>query len=1107
MQNRNYKYHFQKPLNKFLLFTSLGLSLSTFALDQDTKNKVIEASQSSKAVKAKTERKLLALSTSDKTPLSHYALQQLGEQSSAFKVEVSSDIAKFDLSTLKQYDGVFLSQKMADSIFQNKGLKTAFLKYINEGGKLIATDQAIESQSAEYNTLIGAISQNYPWDENGTWSIVNEAPNSVSTKHLEPLFKIKDRVYALKNFDRSKMRILLALDFGDRLTTGTYSKLADVPVSWVKEVGKGHVFYTSLGFNDETWFNEDFLQHLLSGIQMTLGDVEGDFSPIAQKPRSPHRNKALPLTEEESMKTFEIQDGYKIQLSAGDDFLNEPVHVTWDGNGNLYVAQMETYMQDMAATGEKDPVCTVIKLVDTDWDGVYDKKTIFAKDLILPRKLLCLDGKVIIGETDTTTLYAYEDTNGDGVADKKELFYKGGPQGGNMEHQPQGFMWNIDNTINATYALSYSYKDGKIAELDYKAGVGSQFGISQTESGQIISAIAGNEKATMHFQQPHVYGGMELEGEKPKEFYELWPIDDVPDSQGGLKRVREDNTLNHFSATSGAEYYRGGVHSDLKHDFFLAEPVGRLIRRAKIEKKGGMRIMHNAHPKKEFIRSSDPNFRPVNLATGPDGNLYIVDMYRGIIQQAAYARPGMYIYRINEVYELDKNIGRGRLYRVTKDGQKSFDKPNMLNENGKQLLAHLSHENAWWRLKAQKLIIVRKDLSVLKDLQGMAVNSKSELARLHALWTIDGLGKTDFEILKKAVKDSSPLVREAAIRLSEPFLKKDKSALQNFLAIKTESNSQVLVQIKNSLRKLGQSDLLKTLYDTHRDKHYGLARMEQYHTQQAKEEAEKKLARKALSETNAKMIEKGADHYKALCQNCHGKDGMGMKAGDILLGAPLVGSPRVTGDISRLTAITLNGLKGPIDGKDYGVMMPLSNNSDEYIAEVLSFIRHSWNNKASIVSTKDVQTTRKDLKKHKEMFTLHTLYDHYPALLNNKKKWKVTASVNNDKNSLKRINDNKTKGRWTSMKIIDKGFYVQIELPTVEGIKGLKMSANDYPAEFEVQLSTDGQQWSSVGKFKGKRGLSIAKFAKSEAKFVKIISTVKGDTIWAIREIELMSSM
>ena len=414
--------------------------------------------------------------------------------------------------------------------------------------------------------------------------------------------------------------------------------------------------------------------------------------------------------------------------------------------------------------------------------------------------------------------------------------------------------------------------------------------------------------------------------------------------------------------------------------------------------------------------------------------------------------------------------------------------------------------DAWWRLKAQKLIIVRKDLSVIKDLQDMAVNSNSELARLHALWTIDGLGKTDFEILKKAVKDSSPLVREAAIRLSEPFLKKDKSALQNFLPIKTESNSQVIVQIKNSLRKLKQDQLLKTLYDTHRDKHFGLARMEQFHVQQAKEEAEKKLARNALSAANAKIIEKGAVHYKALCQNCHGNDGRGMKAGDILLGAPLVGSPRVIGDSGRLTAITLNGLKGPIDGKDYGVMMPLNNNSDEYIAEVLSYIRHSWNNKASIVSTKEVQAVRKDLKKNKEMFTIETLYNHYPDLLNNKKKWKVTASVNNDKNSLKRINDNKTKGRWTSMKIIEKGFYVQIELPSAQGIKGLKMSANDYPSEFEIQLSTDGQKWSSAGNFKGKKGLSVAKFEKSEAKFLKIISAVKGDTIWAIRELDLISA-
>jgi len=1086
-----------------LLLSSFGFSLNSFALDQATKNKVIEASQSSKAVKAQSERILLALSADNQESAGHFALQKLSEQTSVFKVEISSDLSKVKSATLKKYDGVFLSQNIIDTIFENADRKAALLQYIEEGGKLIATDQAIESKSAEYHKLIGAETKNYPWDEKGTWSVVNEAPDSVSTKHLGQLFKINDRIYHLTGIDRSKMRILLALDFGDRLTTGAYAKAADVPVSWVKEAGKGRVFCTSLGFNDSTWQNKDFLQHLLSGIQMTFGDLKGDFSPIVKKPRSPHVIKARTLSEQKAMETFEIQDGYQIQLSAGDDFLNEPVHITWDGNGNLYVAQMETYMQDSAASGEKDPVCTVLKLVDTDWDGVFDKRTVFAKGLILPRKLLCLDGKVIIGETDTTDLYAYEDTDGDGVADKKELFYKGGPQGGNMEHQPQGFIWNIDNTINATYGLGYSYKNGEIKPLDYKAGLGSQFGISQTESGQIISAIAGNEKATMNFQQPHVYGGMELEGEKPKEFYELWPIDSMPDSQGGLKRMRSNNTLNNFTATSGAEYYRGGVHSDLQHDFFLAEPVGRLIRRAKIENKGGMRILHNAYPKKEFIRSTDPNFRPVNLATGPDGNLYIVDMYRGIIQQAAYARPGMYIYRINQVYELDKNIGRGRLYRVTKNGQKSFPKPNMINESGKELLAHLSHENAWWRLQAQKLIIVRNDLSVLNDLQNMVLNAKSELARLHALWTIDGLGKTEFTILKKAVKDASYLVREAAIRLAEPFLRKDKSAIVIFMPIKTETNSQVLVQMKNSLRVLGQSELLKSLYDTHRDKHYGLARMEKFHAQQAAEEEQKRLARKALSAANAKAIQNGAVHYQALCQNCHGKDGKGMKSGDLILGAPLVGSPRVTGDPKRLTALVLKGLKGPIDGKDYGVMPPLESNSDEYIAEVISYIRHSWQNKASAVSTKDVQVVRKDVKKQKDMFSLKSLYERYPSILDNKKKWKISANVNNDRNALDKLK--KPTKRWTSMKPMEKGYYIQIQLPQVEEIQGLQMSSNE-DAEFEVQVSQDGKKWSSAGTLKGKKGVSAVNFDSVKAKYFKVITLSQNDESWSLRGVNLIAA-
>ena len=381
---------------------------------------------------------------------------------------------------------------------------------------------------------------------------------------------------------------------------------------------------------------------LLSSLGLILGTAS-----LSAEVHPELYNKVKPLTEAEAISKFEIQDGYKIKLAAGDDFLNEPVHIVWDGNGAMYVAQMETYMNDVLATGEKEPICTVLKLVDKDWDGIYETRTVYAKNLILPRKLLCLEDKLVIGETDTNDLYIYEDTDKDGISDKKSLFYKGGERGGNMEHQPQGFLWNIDNSLVATYGDCYTYKNGEFKKAKHNAGFGAQWGLSQDETGQIYGAIAGNERGTMHFQQPHIYGGLEITGEKTQEdFYEVWPIDDIPDVQGGPRRIREDNTLNHFTGTAGVEIYRGSIVGDLNNDLFLAEPVGRLIRRSKIEDKGGMRVLKNAYPKSEFIRTTDPNFRPVNLATGPDGLLYIVDMYRGIIQQGNWTKPGSYLHGV-----------------------------------------------------------------------------------------------------------------------------------------------------------------------------------------------------------------------------------------------------------------------------------------------------------------------------------------------------------------------------------------------------------------------------------------------------------------------------
>ena len=131
-----------------------------------------------------------------------------------------------------------------------------------------------------------------------------------------------------------------------------------------------------------------------------------------------------------------------------------------------------------------------------------------------------------------------------------------------MEHQPMGLLWNIDNTLITTYGGSYQYKDGKIERSSRTAGHGAQWGLTQSVDGKLW-CFAGNERGTMYFQQPQHYGLIELEGEKTQDdFYKVWPLVQVPDVQGGPYRVRENNTLNHFTGTAGVEVYRGEILGD-----------------------------------------------------------------------------------------------------------------------------------------------------------------------------------------------------------------------------------------------------------------------------------------------------------------------------------------------------------------------------------------------------------------------------------------------------------------------------------------------------------------------------------------------------------------
>lgn len=176
-------------------------------------------------------------------------------------------------------------------------------------------------------------------------------------------------------------------------------------------------------------------------------EAEGFASPriVDSNPSPAH------LSPAESLKSFRVPKGYHLELVASEPMIKEPVAIAWDGNARMYVAQMETYMQDVNATGEQEPISRVMLLEDSDNDGKMDKSSVFIDKLRLPRMLLCVGKELLVNETNTYNIYAYKDSNGDGAADQKRIVYENNAvDTKNLEHQRSGLDWNIDNYIYVT---------------------------------------------------------------------------------------------------------------------------------------------------------------------------------------------------------------------------------------------------------------------------------------------------------------------------------------------------------------------------------------------------------------------------------------------------------------------------------------------------------------------------------------------------------------------------------------------------------------------------------------------------------------------------------
>jgi len=732
-----------------------------------------------------------------------------------------------------------------------------------------------------------------------------------------------------------------------------------------------------------------WLQLLFSGLCLP-GCTDAVNNHIAEKPAVPippvKAASTAPLSPEESMKTMHLPEGYRLELVASEPMVEEPVAIVWDGNGRMYVAEMRSYMQDIEGTDENKPVSRIVRLEDTDGDGKMDKRSVFIDSLVLPRMMLPLDDRLIVQETYSNNLFTYRDTNNDGHADEKiQVYHNDEPDTRNLEHQKSGLIWNLDNWIYTTRGIRFKWDKDHLTGDSLNEASDGQWGLGNDDYGRLFLSSAGGEVAALGFQQLPAYGELEFEKDQYEgDFDTPWPIVTTPDIEGGLKRLKPDSTLNHFTASCGQTIYRGDrLPETMRGDLFICEPVGRLIRRAKVLNKDGKRVVKNAYDKAEFLASTDMNFRPINTATGPDGCLYIVDMYHGIIQEGNWTGPKSYLRPQIQRLGLDKNIGRGRIYRVVHE-KIPVDKikPDLLNASSAKLVEYLSHPNGWWRDNAQKLLILKNDLSVvpaLKKIVTEQTGNQNTLVRMHALWTLEGLHAADKSLLLTLMEDNDAKLRKTAIWISEEYIRKnDTEIFAQLSKLVNDPDKDVRIQLSQSLRYSTPEKarpLLEAIIKTdtvHSNMLYQAAQVTLGHLTTS---LAVNVKTEHLNETDKALVLQGAINFKSLCSSCHGPDGKGLHFGNSgMIAPPLSGSARVNGDPKILIRIVLSGLTGPVDGKTYpSIMPPQLNSKDEWLAAVLSYVRTNLDNKGSAIHPDDIKKVRDVVGRRWDPWTLDEL--------------------------------------------------------------------------------------------------------------------------------------
>ncbi len=720
--------------------------------------------------------------------------------------------------------------------------------------------------------------------------------------------------------------------------------------------------------------------------------------PASEIPPAPY------LGIEDSMKTFEVADGFKLEPIAHGEMVCMPVALDFDADGRAWVVEMRNYMINLDGTRENEPTGQIRVLEDTNGDGKLDKITTFLDKLIIPRAIAVTPDGVLFAHKDQLFFIKRDGLKPVG---EPELVDRDYAKGGNPEHKSNGLLRGLDNWYyNAKSNYRYRCINGKWVKQ--KTLFRGQWGIAQDNQGKLYHnnnstlLVGDTQRPGLHYHHPEV--SFKYKASQRIGGNEVYPIRVNP----GVNRAYQKGLLHEktgklkkTTAAAGMTIYRGNQFPEKYQGMgIVTSPCANLIKLIDI-KRDAQNRPNGSHPlgKKELIASTDEWFRPVNIYTAPDGSAWVLDLHFGLIQHKAYMTS--YLRKQYSSRGLDKpKPNNGRIYRLSHNSAPLAKVPKLSTLDDAELIQHLGHTNGTVRDKAQlqitsKLTAGNSSLVALLTKEFLA--SKNPLQQLHILWSLEATGNIPTEVFNTAIKSTDLSVQTSALELAHitntpqsiiELIPQPKSQAANsyLYALGVINTKASIARADKNIKKFPKISYLQEAYLTGTTK----SKNKKIANANIRDKKLANLIKKAGSKHIANVVKKSGEgltgeylasfkrgekvYAAAACASCHGMQGEAPAPGF----PPLAPSDWVTGDPERLTKVIMNGLTGPItlNGERFktAVAMPPNNantalQKDSDLADLINYIRNLGENEASQITVDQVKIYREKAAKRTQPWT------------------------------------------------------------------------------------------------------------------------------------------